>query len=232
MTPVEIEQTPVEGMVRFFTDPYISSILLTIGFTALIIEVFTAGFGAAGIVGITSLVFFFGARFFSGLAGFEVFLLFILGLILMVAEIFVIPGFGIPGFLGLVAIGGSIVLSYATSSQGLAALGLSLVWTFFLVSLALQFLKKSGFFRRIVLQTSLSGEGGYSAVPAYREYIGKSGRVVNPLRPAGVVEFEDGERLDVVSEGAFIAGGEEVKVVKVEGRRIVVRRKRQPDQSV
>jgi membrane-bound serine protease (ClpP class) len=55
--------------------------------------------------------------------------------------------------------------------------------------------------------------------------LGKAGKVVNPLRPAGVVEFADGERLDVVSEGAYIAGGDEVIVVKVEGRRIVVRKK-------
>ena len=224
LTPVEIQQTPVEGLVRFLTDPYISSLLLIVGFTALIIEVFTAGFGVAGVVGILSLLSFFGARFLSGLAGFEVFVLFILGLILLAAEIFVVPGFGIPGILGLLSIGGSIVLSYATSSQGLVALGLSLVWTFFLVSLALQFLKKRGFFQRIVLSTSLSGQAGYSAVPLYQEYLGKTGKVVHPLRPAGVVELEDGKRLDVVSEGAYIPGGEEVKVVAVEGRRIVVRR--------
>lgn len=224
LTPVEIRQTPVEGLVRFLTDPYISSLLLIVGFTALIIEVFTAGFGLAGVLGIVSLLAFFGARFLSGLAGFEVFILFILGLILLAAEIFVVPGFGIPGIIGLISIGGSIVLSYASSSQGLAALGLSLVWTFFFVSLALQYLKKSGFFQRIVLSTSLSGESGYSAVPLYQDYLGKIGKTVNPLRPAGVVEFEDGERLDVISEGAYIAGGEEVKVVKVEGRRIVVRK--------
>ena len=224
LTPVEIQQTPVEGLVRFLTDPYISSLLLIVGFTALIIEVFTAGFGVAGVVGILSLLSFFGARFLSGLAGSEVFVLFILGLILLAAEIFVVPGFGIPGILGLLSIGGSIVLSYATSSQGLVALGLSLVWTFFLVSLALQFLKKRGFFQRIVLSTSLSGQAGYSAVPLYQEYLGKTGKVVHPLRPVCVVELEDGKRLDVVSEGAYIPGGEEVKVVAVEGRRIVVRR--------
>lgn len=223
LIPVEVKQTPVEGLVRFLTDPYVSPFLLTIGFTALIIEAFTAGFGAPGIIGSLCLILFFGARLLSGLAGVEVILLFLLGIILLAVEAFLIPGFGVVGIMGIFSIGGSIVLSYATSSQGLAALGIALIWTLFLVSVAFQYLKKSGFFKRIVLQTTLSGEEGYSAVPVYHKYLGASGKVVSPLRPSGVVEFEDGERMDVVSEGLFINTGETVKVVKVEGRRIVVR---------
>lgn len=223
LIPVAVKQTPVEGLVRFLTDPFISPLLLTIGFTALIIEVFTAGFGAAGIIGVTSLLLFFGARILSGLAGVEVILLFLLGIVLLAAEAFVIPGFGVAGIMGLTSIGGSIVLSYATSGQGIAALGTSAVWSFFLASVAFQFLRRSGFLDRIVLHTSQTGESGYSAVPSYTNYLGATAVVINPLRPAGVAEFPDGERLDVVSEGAYIEAGHKVKVVKVEGRRIVVR---------
>ena len=215
--------TTVESLVRFLTDPVISPLLLTVGFTALIIEVFTAGFGLAGVIGIISLLLFFGARILSGLAGMEVIFLFFLGLVLMVIEAFVIPGFGFAGILGLLAMGGSIILSYATSGQGLASLGIALVWSIFLVSLAFQYLKNSQLLKRIILKTSAEGQHGYSAVPIYQRYLGSIGVVVHPLRPAGVIELADGERLDVVSEGTFIPIGQQVKVIAVEGRRILVR---------
>ena len=71
LATVYVKQTPVESLVRFLTDPVISPLLLTIGFTALMIEVFTAGFGVAGIIGIISLFLFFGARMFSGWPGWK-----------------------------------------------------------------------------------------------------------------------------------------------------------------
>ncbi len=223
LNTVVVQQTPVESLVRFLTDPVISPILLIVGFTALIIEVFTAGFGLAGIVGVSSLVLFFGARILSGLAGFEVIVLFFLGLILLILEAFVIPGFGFAGILGLISMGGSIILSYASSGQGLASLGISLAWSLFLVSLAFQYLRRSQFLNRIILKTTAESEQGYSAVPVYQQCLGKTGIVVHPLRPAGVMELENGQRLDVVSEGAFIPIGQRVKVIEVEGRRILVR---------
>ena len=220
---VTVQQTPVESLVRFLTDPVISPLLLVVGFTALIIEVFTAGFGVAGVLGVLSLLLFFGARILSGLAGMEVILLFFLGLILLVLEAFFIPGFGFAGILGLVSMGGSIVLSYATSGQGITALVVSLLWSMVLVSLAFQYLQRSELLNKIVLKTSAEEQEGYTAVPAYQEYVGQTGIVVHPLRPAGVMELADGQRLDVVSEGTFIPAGQSVKIIAVEGRRILVR---------
>jgi len=223
LTQVTVQQTPVESLVRFLTDPVISPLLLTVGFTALIIEVFTAGFGVAGIIGILSLFLFFGARLFSGLAGMEVVFLFFLGLIMLVLEAFFIPGFGFAGIIGLIAMGGSIILSYATSGQGIASLGIALSWSLFIVSLVFQYLKGSSFLDRIVLKMAAEKEQGYSAVPTYEQYLGQVGVVVHPLRPSGVIELPDGKRLDVVSEGAYVQVGKKVKVIVVEGRRILVR---------
>ena len=223
LNTVTVRQSPVEKVVRFLTDPMISPLLLTIGFTALIIEVFTAGFGVAGVIGITSLFLFFGARMFSGLAGMEVIVLFFLGVVLLIIEAFFIPGFGFAGILGLFATGGSIILSYASSGQGVAALTIALSWSVFLVSLLFQYLRKSSFLNRIILKTAAEKEEGYSAVPVYEEYIGQVGVVVHRLRPSGVIELENGKRLDVVSESAYISAGEKVKVIAVEGRRILVR---------
>lgn len=221
---IRVRQTPAEGLVRFLTDPYVSPLLLSIGFTALIIELLSAGFGAAGIIGLTSLALYFGARLLSGLAGIEVIILFILGIILLALELLVIPGFGAAGILGLASIAGSIIFSHTTTSQGLLSLGMAICWALFLSALAYQYIRKSGFLNRLVLQTSLTTGEGYSSTPDYHHYLGKIGQTINPLRPAGVVEFDDGERLDVVSDGSYVPTGTKVKVIKVEGRRIVVRK--------
>ena len=153
--------------------------------------------------------------------------LFFLGLVLLVVEAFFLPGFGLAGIFGLIAMGGSIILSYASSGQGVAALAIALTWSFFLVSLVFQYLKSSSFMSRIVLQTAAEKEKGYSAVPTFEQYLGQVGIVVHQLRPSGVIEMADGKRLDVVSEGAFIPVGQKVKVIAVEGRRILVRREGQ-----
>ena len=174
------------------------------------------------ILGLSCLGLYFGARLFSGLAGIEAVFLFVVGVILLAVEAFVIPGFGVAGILGLVSIAGSIVLSYTTSSQGLLALGMAISWTAFLTTVAFQFLEKR-VLDRLALQTSLSAEEGYSSGPLYDDYVGKTGITITPLRPAGKIEFADGERLDVVSEGSYIPAGKKVKVLKTEGRRIVVR---------
>lgn len=219
---VVIRPTPVEGLVRFLTDPYVAPFLLTIGFTALLIEVFTAGFGLAGIVGISSILLFFGARILSGLAGVEVLFLFLLGIVLLVMELFVTPGFGVTGVLGLASIGGSVFLSYSNSNEAWLSLGLSTVWTLVLMAITLQVLNKSGLIQRMALQTSQSRAEGYTAVPGFDEFIGREGIAISTLRPAGTGEF-DGERLDIVSEGDFILPQTKVKIIRVEGRRIVVR---------
>jgi membrane-bound serine protease (ClpP class) len=219
---VQVHQTPVEGLVRILTDPFFSLFLLTIGFTALIIEVFTVGFGIAGTIGITSILLFFGARILSGLAGIEVIFLFILGIVLLAVEIFVTPGFGVSGALGLASVGASVVLSYSNSSQAWLSLGLSTIWTLVFVAGSMQFLQRSGVFRRLTLQTAQSREEGYTAVPVYQDYVGQEGVVLNTLRPAGTGEFA-GERLDIVSEGEYLTPGTRVRIIRVEGRRIVVR---------
>jgi membrane-bound serine protease (ClpP class) len=100
---------------------------------------------------------------------------------------------------------------------------MAISWTAFLTAVAFQYLRKSRVFDRLVLQTSLSAEEGYSSGPLYDNYLGRTGTTISPLRPAGRMEFEDGERLDVVSEGSYIPAGKKVKVMKTEGRRIVVR---------
>ncbi|MFW5952117.1 MAG: NfeD family protein, partial [Gemmatimonadota bacterium] len=90
-----------ENAVRFLTHPLVSPFLLSLGFLGLLIEIKTPTFGLAGGAGITALALFFGGHYLVGLAGWEELLLLGAGLVLLAIEVFVVPGFGIFGLLGI-----------------------------------------------------------------------------------------------------------------------------------
>jgi membrane-bound serine protease (ClpP class) len=90
----------------------------------------------------------------------------------------------------------------------------------------LRFLPRLPFGRRLILESGLpAGEGYASASESDSSWLGKSGTVLSPLRPAGIAEIEN-QRVDVVSDGEFIEAGVPVVVTRVDGNRIVVRRYR------
>ncbi len=91
----------------------------------------------------------------------------------------------------------------------------------FLLFLVLRSAKGGMLYRRLILKSSATRQEGFAAVPEDTTLVGKEGVVLTQLRPAGTGEI-DGLRMDIVSEGAFIAAGTRIQVVRVEGRRIVV----------
>lgn len=220
-----------ENLVRFLTQPVVSSLLITIGMLGIILEVLTPGFGVPGALGITSLALFFWGHWLVQLAGWEELLLLGSGLVLLVLEVFVIPGFGLAGVLGLGTLIGGLSLSFvgagATWEFILKAAG-RVVFSLLLAlgaSLALlRFLPRLPFGRRLILETGLSASQGYAAAPeSNSNWSGKSGIAISPLRPAGFAEIEN-QRVDVVSDGKFIDSGAPIVVTRVDGNRIVVRR--------
>ena len=80
------------------------------------------------------------------------------------------------------------------------------------------------FGRRLVLETGMEADLGYVSAPeSDRQWLGRTGTALSPLRPAGIAEI-DGVRVDVVSDGGFIDAGTPIEVTRVDGNRIVVRR--------
>jgi membrane-bound serine protease (ClpP class) len=221
----ELAPNFTEKVARWATNPYISSVLLTIGIAGFIIEIFTVGFGIAGIIGTIALALFFGGNILAGFSGIGVVLLFLLGLILLALEAFVIPGFGVAGIGGIVSIVGSIFLSAPSLEQAATSLVIAIVGTVVLVALGFKFLPTRKIFRRLVLETKQENTTGYVAgTPRLHKLEGKEGRTLTPLRPAGTAEI-DNLRIDVITEGGFIDANAEVKVIKVEGSRVVVQTK-------
>jgi membrane-bound serine protease (ClpP class) len=220
-----------ENLVRFLTNPVVSSLLITIGMLGIILEILTPGFGVPGVLGITSLALFFWGHWLVQLAGWEELLLVSLGLVLLVLEVFVIPGFGLAGVLGIGTLLAGLSLSFvgagATWEFILKAAG-RVVFSLLLAlgaSLALlRFLPRLPFGRRLILETEHSASQGYVAGPeSDSNWFGKRGIAISPLRPAGFAEIEN-QRVDVVSDGEFIDSGAPIVVTRVDGNRIVVRR--------
>ncbi|MBM7707734.1 membrane-bound serine protease (ClpP class) [Chryseomicrobium aureum] len=218
---VSVEESFLVKLARFVTNPIIVPILLSIGSLGLVLELYSPGFGLPGIAGLSALMLFFYGHMIAGLAGYEAMLLFALGVILLIAEIF-LP-FGISGVLGGIAIIGSLYLAGADMTQisisilialGVAIIGMVIIMKFFGRRLKL--------FNKIILSDSTSTERGYVSSIERRELVGSTADTLTPLRPSGTIVIGD-ERLDAVSEGNFIDRNKKVIIRKVEGSRIVVR---------
>ncbi len=219
-----------EIVVRFLTHPVVSSLLITIAMLGIIIELRTPGFGIPGGVGIASLALFLWGHWLVQLAGWEELLLALIGVALLALEVFVIPGFGIAGVLGILAILAGLVLSMlgpGNTPQFMMLAGARVVFALLLAVVAslvlLRFLPRLPFGRRLILERGLAATQGYVAAPeGDAQWLGKRGRASSTLRPAGIAEF-DGRRVDVVSEGELIDAGQSIEVIRVDGNRIVVR---------
>ncbi len=210
-----------DRMSGWLINPLVATVILTLAFIFLILEVLTAGFGIAGLLSILFFGLYFGGHFFAGVSGWPAIFLFILGVVLLLVEAF-IPGFGIFGAAGLVAVFASIVLSSVSAVTGLRTLLLSLLLSGVAGYLAFKYFQRKGILRRFIHQESSTRELGYRSSSDVTFLQGKQGLTVTPLRPAGIVEV-DGSRYNVVSEGAYITAGEPVEIIKVEGNRVVVR---------
>ncbi|MBN2327834.1 MAG: nodulation protein NfeD [Candidatus Omnitrophica bacterium] len=230
-----------ERIARFFSSMTISSLLLTVAFLGIFIEFRSPGFGIPGLVGIIALILFFWGHQIAGLAGFEGPTLFMIGLILLVVELFVIPGFGLTGILGILCIMASVVITLLEHSitsphfshmvgwsDVFSALGITLTTMLIgatgamLVPFLIPAAANTPFGSWLSLKTREDKSLGYhSAEDNLDQFLGKVGIARTKLRPAGIAEIE-GRRLDVVSQGGFIENNSPVKVIKVEGRRIVV----------
>lgn len=167
------------------------------------------------------------------LAGWEELLLVAAGFVLLMLEIFVIPGFGVAGVLGIGALLAGLSLSLigggATWEFAALAIGRVLISVFLALAaslLLLRFLPRLPFGRQLILETGLAAGEGYASAPeSDNKWLGKNGSALSPLRPAGIAVI-DGERVDVVSDGEFIDPGMAIVVTRVDGNRIVVRRHR------
>ena len=230
-TVVTLELNWAEHLVRFFSSSVVSPFLLSLGFLGLLIEIRTPTFGLAGTMGLISLGLFFGSNMIVGLAGLEDVLIVGAGLVLLGIEAFVVPGFGIFGVAGIVAILAGLYMSllgniptmpdftraaWVLTSSMLLLIGSA--WALIRTLPSSSRLAESGIF----LLAKTTSAIGYESAEVRSDLVGKYGTAITDLRPAGTALIGD-ERIDVVSESEWISAGTPVKVLSAEGYRHIVR---------
>ena len=230
-TVVTLELNWAEHLVRFFSSSVVSPFLLSLGFLGLLIEIRTPTFGLAGTMGLISLGLFFGSNMIVGLAGLEDVLIVGAGLVLLGIEAFVVPGFGIFGVAGIVAILAGLYMSllgniptmpdftraaWVLTSSMLLLIGSA--WALIRTLPSSSRLAESGIF----LLAKTTSATGYESAEVRSDLVGKHGTAITDLRPAGTALVGD-ERIDVVSESEWISAGTPVKILSAEGYRHIVR---------
>ena len=220
-----INPTSAEILARYLTNPTVSTLLFTIAFWCMVIEFYIPGFGIFGILSIICFALFFGGHLFAYMAGFEILVIFVVGLILLLLEIFVIPGFGITGLSGIACLCFSIIQLYGGFMEAIYALGYLILYTVIAIYLIYKFATKLGIFNAFILKDKMKTDEGYVAVPQnqYDDLLGLQGVTLSICRPSGKAKIGT-ERYDVVTEGDFLEKGVQVIVKKVDGNKIVIKK--------
>ena len=217
-----LEEEKYDYILRFLINPAVLSALISIGIIGVYIELKTPGFGIGGVISIIAFSIFFFAQVFVGESGFLAPAIFFLGIVLLAIEIFVIPGFGITGILGILGIVAGIFMSFGINNiaQAVLVVFVSLIADIILIIILARFILKSKGFKNIVaLETDTAG---YHSSVSYDNLLGCEGITDTFFRPSGNIIIND-KKYDAITEGEFINKGAKIKVILVEGNKIVIK---------
>lgn len=235
---VRFKKNWAESIAAYICRPAIASLLTLAGLVGLFIEYKTPGFGIPGGSGLICLGLVFWGHSIAHLAGMEGMMLFVLGTALLGVEIFLIPGFGLAGAAGIAAIVLGLLLTFLQVpvrdplfipelhlTRPLLMVGFSTVGAILTILLIANYLPRVQWMTSmgLSLATELRASEGYASFDSKTtdNLIGRVGLTLSPLRPGGVMTL-DGNRMTVVSRGDFVESEKKVRIVGVEGMKIVV----------
>lgn len=220
VTIIKYEHPMIERVIGFFLSPYLRGILILIMIAGIYYEMSAPGIGFALLASVTAALLYFIPSYLNGLAENWEILLFVLGLALIAAEIFILPGFGVAGIAGGAVVIVSLVLVMVnnraldfTFVNGLAvtqAISIALLSTLAAGIVALMLGDK--LFRRIALTETQQTDQGYTSNFIAKDMKGKIGVAHTVLRPSGKIMI-DNEVYDAYSTGEFIEKGNQIIVV-------------------
>ncbi len=236
-TEINYEPTFLDVIIRFLTNPLVNSILLLIIMAGIYFEFQHPGIGFPLFAAITAAILYFAPLYLDGLAANWEIVVFIVGVILLSIEIFVIPGFGVTGILGIIFIVTGLSLSLV-NNQGFdfsfvgwekLVFALSRVIVILAVGIITGLLFgrrifESSVMKKVVLTDTMESSTGFTESPKkLEELIHQTGTAHTDLRPAGAVEMKD-EIYDAIVEGGYVHKGEKVRVTAIRGNYLVVRK--------
>ncbi len=226
----------LDHIISFLIHPAVSGLLIMGIIAGIYFELQTPGIGFALGVAVVCASLFFAPLYLQGLADNWEIVLFILGLILLALEVFVIPGFGLAGILGLIMIACGLVFSmlandfldFKISQPGLLMNSVIIVLGSMILAIVLMVIfgkniLNSSAFKHLVLEDEQRAETGYVSSGPKVNLINKTGKARTVLRPSGKIEI-DGVWYDAVALDGFIDVGEEIYVEKHENYNLFVRK--------
>ncbi len=226
----------VDKVLAFLMHPMVNSLLIMMIFGGLYFELQTPGVGFPLAAATVGAVLYFAPHYLEGFAQYWEIGLFVIGFILLLVEVFALPGFGVAGISGLIAIVAGLSLSlvennyfdFSTVDPGEATTALTSVLfsLFVMIGFVLAFgerILESGPFKRIILSESHDAEEGFVVGnPKALDMLGKTGEAVTEMRNAGIIEI-DNERFDAMTQGEYLEKGAMVEVVGNKGIFLVVK---------
>jgi len=208
--------------MEFVDIPLLQMLLLTIVFLCLFVEIKMGGMGGGVFLGLVAAGVFWGSQYVKGLVELYQIGIFLVGIVCILIEM-LLPTVGLLAGLGVAAMLYSVVLALGGDINAIYAMLISLAAAIALFALIAKRLPSSRLWNKLVLKDQSTSARGYVSAEEKPELVGKIGEVLTELRPAGSILL-DGVPVDVVSEGAFLEKGEQVRVISVQGSRVVVRK--------
>ena len=237
MKNMDDDMTFVDWMIQFLLNPVLQSIFMMMIIGGIFVEIRTPGIGLPLITAIVGAVLYFAPAYMGHLAEHWEILLFVIGLVLVAVEIFVIPGFGVCGIAGIILIIASLALAMVDNgvfrewdgSMNLQPLikPLAIVVTSFAAAIGgsmwlVSKLFASRSFDYIALRQEMKKDEGFTGVVSGLEgLVGHTVTVFSDMRPGGKVQSEDGRIHEATLKfGGFAAKGTRLKVMSTEQGRL------------
>lgn len=240
VTDYELETYELSTLYKietFFLNPYLRSVLILLILGGIYFEMQTPGIGFPIIVSITAALLYFVPSYLHGFAQSWEILLFVIGIVLIILEVFVIPGFGVAGIAGIILSLGGLVLvmldndfldfsmvSTGALTEAMTVLLVGIAGGIILLIVGGKKFMTTKAFKRITLQDRLDTKEGYTSSFNKELMVGKTGIAYTVLRPSGKVLIED-QVYDAFSRNDFIEKGSEIVVIEESTTSLKVKKK-------
>ena len=245
--PMVLKTLWSEEMVRWLNSPAVMAALVMLAMLGVYIEFNTPGVGPPGLVAVICLVIIIGSKYLVGLANWVEVALFFVGILLLLVEFFILPGFGIAGMLGIICVLAGLFgmliknppnrvpwpdspANWDVFMDGLIGLSFGFIGFVILAWILTKYLPKLQFLSGLILVPAVAKQGTEMEIsitaPSEIETIGVNvgdiGEVVSTLRPTGKARFGNAI-VDVVAEAEFLDKGAKVEIIEIHGNRVVVK---------
>ena len=234
---MEDDMTWLDRLIQFLLNPLLQSIFMMMIIGGIFVEIRTPGIGLPLLTAVVGALLYFAPGYLAHLVSYWEILLFVAGLILIAMEIFVLPGFGVCGITGIIAVVVSLAFAMVDNAElfhwdgtlnlepVLMPLGIVIISSAVAIFGSVWLVKKlyeTRSFDHIALRQSLTGEEGFvGVVSGLESLVGQEVTVFTDMRPSGKVRTADGRIFEAsMKYGGYAVKGQTLKVVSTEQGRL------------